>query len=164
MTSYERANALAAQFGTRDPFELADALGIILRFKNLGSLHGLYFLAEEQAYILINEGLCEEKQLMICAHELGHDQLHRTLCDAFFSEHTLFDRSGKPEIEANLFAADLILRDEDVCEALADHPDLASLASALCVYPEFLLFKLRSMNTRGYRIAMPQECSNSFWK
>ena len=163
MTSYECANSLADRFCTRDPFELADALGIILRRKNLGSLQGLYFLAEDQPYILINEGLCAEKQRMICAHELGHDQLHRALCDAVFSEHTLFDRSGKPEIEANLFAADLLLCDEDVLSALTDNPDLSSLASILDVYPEFLLFKLRSMNSRGYEIPLPQECRNSFW-
>ena len=163
MTSYEFANSLAERFCTRDPFEIADALGIILRRKNLGSLQGLYFLAEDQPYILINERLCAEKQRMICAHELGHDQLHRSLCDAVFSEHTLFDRSGKPEIEANLFAADLLLRDEDVLSALSENPDLASFASTLDVYPEFLLFKLKSMNSRGYDLLIPQECRNSFW-
>ena len=99
----------------------------------------------------------------VYAVDVGHDQLHRSLCDAVFSEHTLFDRSGKPEIEAHLFAADLLLRDEDVLSALEENPDLASLASSLDVYPEFLLFKLKSMNSRGYDLPIPAECRNSFW-
>jgi len=163
MTAYEYAGSLAEQYATRDPFELAEALGICLRYKNLGSLQGLYFYAEERAFILINEGLCEEKQRMICAHELGHHLLHRDLAGTVFSETAIFDMTGRPEIEANLFAAELLLRDEEVLSAGEEH-DLYAMASLLNVYPEFLLFKLRSMNQRGFSIALPEECRNGFWK
>ena len=67
MTASNHAKNLIHQYETTDPFELADALGIVVRSKNLGSLQGLYFFAEERAFIILNEGLCEEKQRMICA-------------------------------------------------------------------------------------------------
>lgn len=163
MTASDHVKNLTDQYFSRDPFELADLLGIFVRRKNLGSLQGLYFFAEERAFIIINEGLCEEKQRMICAHELGHHIMHRDLSETVFSETALFDLSGKPEIEANLFAAELLLSDEEILSA-GEGQDFYGLASLLNVYPEFLLFKLRAMNQRGYRISLPGECENSFWK
>lgn len=163
MTAYECAQNLLEQYATRDPFELAESLGIFVRFKNLGNLHGLYLFADDRAFILINENLCPEQQRMICAHELGHDRLHRELTGAVFSETMLFDRSGKPEIEANTFAAELLIDDREILSD-EEQQDLYTLAGMLGVYPEFLMFKLRSMNARGYRIPLPDECSNSFWK
>ena len=162
MTAYECVRDLIGKYSERDPFELAEAEGICLRFKNLGSLQGLYFFAEERAFILINEGLCEEKQRMICAHELGHHFLHRDLSGTVFSETALFDMTGRPEIEANLFAAELLLTDEEVLSSGEEY-DFYAMASILNVYPEFLLFKLRSMNQRGFCIPLPEECKNSFW-
>ena len=110
---------LVKKYGTRDPFRLADELGVIVQFSDLKSLSGLYTPMKKQRVILLNSGLRNDENNKylnaVMAHELGHAILHRESQCYFFSDSTFFLKS-KPEIEANFFAAELLISDREIME------------------------------------------------
>lgn len=60
------------------------------------------------------------------------------------------------EAEANLFAADLLISDEDVFSVcLGSAPDIYTMAKTLDTMPELLNIKIASMQKRGYSIKPP---------
>lgn len=67
--------------------------------------------------IFINNQLSEQMQRIVCAHELGHDQLHRNLAkDNPLREFMLYDMRTKPEYEANIVAAEILLDNDELLE------------------------------------------------
>lgn len=72
--------SLVQRYGTRDPFQIARELGITVLFcDGFGSLKGMYRVIKRNRYIFLNKDLDERMLRIVCAHELGHDQLHRKL-------------------------------------------------------------------------------------
>ena len=57
---------------SRDPFEIADNLGIIVLFEQLGTINGYYNTAFRQKFIHINCDLPDYRMKFTAAHELGH--------------------------------------------------------------------------------------------
>ena len=91
--------------GTRDPFQIANALGINVMddCENLGSLKGMYCIVKRNRFIFLNKDLSPQMKRIVCAHELGHDRLHRALAIKHgVQEFVLYDMATKPEYEANL--------------------------------------------------------------
>ncbi len=71
---------LVRRCGTRDPFEIAGDIGIDIIYNgNFGPLKGMYRVIKRNRFIFINENLSPRMQRIVCAHEIGHDQLHRNL-------------------------------------------------------------------------------------
>lgn len=110
-------NLLARKYGTRNPLELAEKVGCMVKFIDLGSLKGLYTYQQRKRIILLNSACKnteQNKELdMVAAHELGHAILHRESQCYFFSENTYFLKS-KIENEAHTFAAELLIQDADI--------------------------------------------------
>lgn len=93
---------------SKNPFEIAKSMGIIVLFEPLGDYTGYYNKAYRQRMIHINENLSEEEQLFTCAHELGHAVLHSNCNTPFMRKNTGFF-INKFEREANTFACHLLL-------------------------------------------------------
>ena len=75
------------RYGSRDPFEIARQLGInVMLCKNFGSLKGMYRVIKRNRFIFLNNSLDENMLRIVCAHELGHDQLHRNMAKTTRSE------------------------------------------------------------------------------
>lgn len=146
------AEKLARRFGTQDPFEIAEGLGVTVLFRSdFKKLKGLYRVIARNRFIFISGTLPPPLQAIVCAHELGHDSLHRALAGgSAFREYTLFVQSPV-EHEANLFAASLLLPDGAVLEAARETDDIAQAAEYLGTDINLLLIKLRDLNARGYR-------------
>ena len=112
-------NSLVKKYNTRNPFEIADYLGIMVRNDDLGELKGFYTYKRRKRIIFINRSLenTETYKLrdMVAAHELGHAILTPTSPCYFYSDYT-FSKKSKPEIEANTFAAELLITNEDILE------------------------------------------------
>jgi len=158
---------LIKKYKTSDPFELADAIGVKVRFKDLGNSKGFYRYEELNRYIVINVHLPQKMQKLVCAHELGHDRLHINLAKAvaYFHDNSLIDNLGsKPEYEANLFASELLLNDSDIEDCLEFDYSFDCIASALCTSQYLLAFKLQSMNARGYDFNIPTNIQSRFLK
>lgn len=106
------AKKLIKKYGTNNPIELCDYLNILLQWGDLGDVLGCYLLIKRQRCIMINESLRGTTQEKIVAgHELGHAILHRNNECYFYGESSFFVKN-KPEIEANIFAAHLLIEDD----------------------------------------------------
>ncbi|MBC2148136.1 ImmA/IrrE family metallo-endopeptidase [Listeria booriae] len=110
---FDKQEALIKKHGTRDPFELASALGIIVLFEELKNIYGFYNTVCQIKFIHINASMEYEEQRFTCSHELGHAVLHPELNTPFLNAHTLFSES-KIEAQANFFATHLHIPKEKV--------------------------------------------------
>ena len=109
---------LVRRCGTRDPFRIAQELGIEVLFcEDFGPLKGMYRVIKRNRFIFINKDLSPRMQRIVCAHELGHDQLHRYLAKGnALQEFMLYDMATKPEYEANIVAAEILLDTDELLE------------------------------------------------
>ena len=98
------------KFGTDNPFEIADNLGILYQIGNI-DFEGCYMFLKNHRYIFLNQDLKDNEMKLVMAHELGHAILHRKENCYFIRNKTLLLNS-KNEIEANKFAMELLLSDE----------------------------------------------------
>ena len=98
---------LVKRCGSRDPFEIARQLGInVMLCESFGSLKGMYRVIKRNRFIFLNNSLDENMLRIVCAHELGHDQLHRNMAKTTpIHEFMLYDMKSKPEYEANIVVA-----------------------------------------------------------
>lgn len=148
----EKAEDILNEFGGADIFETAENSGAIVWFRELGSLKGFYVFAGGRRYIVINEDLDDITSAVVCAHELGHDQLHRELSEGGIREGTLFLENNKTEREANLFAAEMLIPDSEILDVLSSYNDIRSLSSELCMPAELINLKLEMLNFKGYNV------------
>ena len=163
----KRVATLTKKHGSRDPFELCDALGINIRYMQLKNVKGFYFYQSRIRTVVLNAELDEESAKILCAHELGHACLHsemllnmRTL-----HEYEPYNVKNVAEYEANVFAAELLIPDESIKELLAsDGKSFYALAKELSVPAEFIDFKLRVMRSKGYDIDVPYLAQSNFLK
>ena len=105
------------KFGTRDPFKIADALGIEVQIGNIGSKSGCYMYLKRSKCIWLNENLEQHEAEFVMAHELGHAIMHPRENYYFIKHKTLFLNS-RNEIEANKFAAEFLISDDALYEYL----------------------------------------------
>lgn len=153
MSSYiiKTVSELIYKYKTRDPFELIKALGIELMFDgNFSKLKGFYTVMNRQAYIVINANLPEEKRKIVAAHELGHHMLHKRFATGkVMQEFELYDMTARPEYEANCFAAELLVPDEEIIELINSDYDMEQIASILKTDINIIGIKLGNLNDSG---------------
>ena len=141
-----RAENLREAYGTKNPFIIAEGLGIVVLFRNLGSLKGFYTIEKRIPYIVINSSLDEYTAKVVCAHELGHDRLHKRLArNGMLNEYELYLVNTKTELEANTFAAHLLISDKDLSRARKEMNGSLVLGEAAVILgttPEILEIKL----------------------
>ena len=102
-------------------------------------------------------------QQIVCAHELGHDALHRQFAkDGGLREFMLYDMKSRPEYEANMYAADLLLDDEEVMELAKDGYDMQQVAGILNTDINLIGLKMASMNYRGFDLRIGIEPKSDF--
>lgn len=106
----EMVNELIKKYKTRNPYELCESLNIKVMYEELGSLNGFYQSAPKNRIIHLNNSLSENDMLFTCAHELGHAILHTNLNILFLEKHTNHVK-GKYELEADIFASELIIKE-----------------------------------------------------
>jgi Zn-dependent peptidase ImmA (M78 family) len=147
---HKAAAKLISRCNTREPFKIARAIGINVWWRNdFVKLKGMYKVIDKNRFIFVNSNLDEYERRVIIAHELGHDALHRELATAgALPEFTLYDMKTRPEYEANVFAAALLLDDDEVLELMKNY-DESRVARWLGVNINLLLIKLHEMNKRG---------------
>lgn len=103
------------KYKTRNPFELAEYLNVQVQLGDLGSRAGCYMFLKNHKCIFLNENLSESEMQVVMAHELGHAILHRKE-NCYFIRNKTFLLTSKNEIEANIFAAELLIPDEILLE------------------------------------------------
>ena len=154
--------SLVTTHETRDPFRLAETLGFYVRFIDAKKQKGFCTNILNNYFIFINENLSPQMQRMTCAHELGHvllhkDQLSRDAQGQFkkIVEMELFDITSQTEYEANLFAANLLIDEEQLREMLYAGEDIVTIATSLEINVNLLAIKLAEMQKNGESIHLP---------
>ncbi len=104
---------LIQKYHTRNVFELTEAMGIIVLFEDLGRINGYYNKQLRIKQIHINCNLPAHIQILTCAHELGHAVMHPNASTPFLRSAT-FLSVDRLEIEANKFAMQFLITDEDI--------------------------------------------------
>ena len=153
----EKAERLIAKYDTRNPYAIAAKLGIyVLNFDTPGTLKGMYSVIKRSRFIFVNESLDDELRRFVCAHELGHDILHRHLAEnGGLKESSFFDMKSKPEMEANVFAANLMISDKEVMSYAEEGYTAEDMSKELYVPYPLALIKLNDMNKRGFNLNIP---------
>jgi Zn-dependent peptidase ImmA (M78 family) len=118
----DEVERLAKKYKTRDPYEICDAMDIKIRHKDCGNALKAYFVVMARIKnIVLNTRIGEIVARILVAHELGHAVLHKELAlMRGFQEFELFDATSATEYEANLFAAELLIEDDELLELLND--------------------------------------------
>ena len=157
------AEKVRREYGGRDIFATAENSGANVWLRTLGGLKGFYIYENGKRYIVVNSALSPILKRTVCAHELGHDMLHRELSAGGIRENTLFLAGNKTEREANLFAAEILLTDPETLSVTEYSSNVGAAADELGVLPEILGYKLELLNYKGYRFNLP-EVSSDFLK
>lgn len=157
---------LKRKFHETDPVQLCDAMGIILLYTPMGvypgACKGFFLTQSRKRSITVNSDLPVAIQRIILTHELGHAVLHaKAIGVKAFHDFELFDSTSHMEYEANIFAAEFLMDDNDVLEKLNEDISFFGAASLLRVPPELLDFKFRLMKRNGYKLIDPPLMANS---
>ena len=156
-------NGLAARYHTRDPFQIAEALGIEVLFRDdFTRLKGAYCVIKRQRFIFINSNLPQQVQRIVCAHEIGHDQLHRAAAKGNgIMEFQLYDMRTRPEYEANMVAAAMLLDTSEVLELIYRGSDAEQIACTLHSDINLVALKVDALIREGHPL-IPQAHKSNF--
>lgn len=168
---FRTSQEMAAQYKTRDPYELLDGIGAVTRFTSAfeaDDLKGFAMIENRIRYAVINERLSESEQRIIAGHEAAHLILHEDVIlqspNRVLQDLDIYYNRGRLENEANRFLADFLTSDEEVLYHMKTHNDYSDLAKALYLPPPLLAFKLYSMVKRGFPVRNPVPLRSNFLK
>ena len=105
-----QVSQLVRKYQTRDPFEMIKGMNVILVHYPLEGVRGFYQYFQRNNIIYLDERLSETEQRFVLAHELGHMFLHKKANAIFMDTRTQLNTDNF-ELEANLFAMELLLPD-----------------------------------------------------
>ena len=161
---FNKAESIIKRLGTRDPFVIADELGIKVYLNEFKDLLGMYRIILRQRSVFLNCNLDHHWRQMVLAHEIGHDIYHRHLGESGLKEFTLFKSINNTEYTANTFAAHLLLDNDSVLEYAKEGFDPSQIASILNTETNLVLIKICEMNRMGYDFKIPFQPEKNFLK
>ena len=97
---------LYQRYKTLNPYELADAMGIIVHYINLGKTRGFCYTSRRIKQVFLNIDMPEWMERFVLAHEIGHLIMHPNHNTPFL--HTTLFSIDRYEVEANNFALELL--------------------------------------------------------
>lgn len=130
----KKANKIVDLCGTRDPHRIAKDLGIEVLYYPFNRQRGAYKVIMRNRFMFIKNDLHPVMEKIVLLHELGHDSLHRDEATKIggFEEFNIFDmRDNRMEFEANVFASQIALPDDDFIELAERGYDTQQIARAL---------------------------------
>ena len=115
MDNKKKADSLVRKHQTRNPFEIIQGMNVIVVFAPLCGVRGFYQYFQRNNIIYIDENLPEHEKKFVCAHELGHMLLHKK-ANALFMDSRTHLNTHRYEVEADMFAMDLLIDDDMIAE------------------------------------------------
>lgn len=162
----QKANRIINMCGTRDPHRIANELGIEILYCPFTSQRGAYKVIMRNRFMFIKNDLNPVMENIVLLHELGHDSLHRDEATKAggFKEFNIFDiRDNRMEYEANIFATQIALPDDDFLELAEGGYDVQQIARTLHSDVNLVALKADTLISQGYRLRA-QEHRNDFLK
>lgn len=150
----EKAERLTAKYQTRNPYAIAGQLGIhVLNFDTPGTLKGMYSVIKRSRFIFVNESLDDEMRRFVCAHELGHDLLHRKIIGQTpMSDTNMYGNSSRMEYEANVFAAALLIDRKKILKYAVSGRTSTEIAALLHVDVNLVSIMIDQLIKEGYAL------------
>jgi len=163
----QKADKLVRRYKTRDPEQLARELDVTVMPRFFVKQKGVYKIIERCRFIFIKADMDPVMYKIVLLHELGHDVLHRSeaIQAGGFQEFNIFDMKDRQmEYEANIFAAQISLPDEEILDYIILHGyDVGQVARAMHSDVNLVALKVADLNRRGYSFC-PQETRGDFLK
>lgn len=154
----ESAGNYVREYGYGNAVSVMDAKGIQHYDCPLGtgdgSLMGYVSLALGKPFVVLNDALDGSNRRFIACHELYHAEndtgllSHGLLLGDTFNPYV----SDECEINANMFAAEFMLPDDEVLLLIKELNSFGGCASALGVHPALFAYKLNLLSYKGYPI------------
>ena len=160
----QKANRIVAQCGTRDPKRIARELGIEVMYLPFSKQRGAYKVIMRNRFMFIKDNLHPVMENIVLLHELGHDTLHREEATRTggFEEFNIFEmQDNRMEYEANIFASQVALPDDDFLELAERGYDTQQIARTLNSDINLVSLKADTLISQGFRLR-PQEHCNDF--
>ena len=123
--------------------------------KCFGDLKGMYSVVKKQRSIFLNKNLDERTARIVCAHEIGHDQLHRDIVkqNRFLQEFQLYNMASRREYEANIVGASILLSDEEILDYIYHYRfDSEQIARATHTDINLVALKVAHLIEQGYKL------------
>lgn len=162
----EKATKLIEKWGTYDPYEFAESSGIYILKRNFKKQKGAYKVILNNRFIFINENLDPIMENIVFWHEIAHDVLHRSeaVSAGGFQEFNIFDmRKNRMEYEANVFAAQVTLDDNEILEYILKGYDIQQVAQIMNSDINLVALKVDILISQGYDLRS-QEHRSDFLK
>ena len=162
----QTANKLVDTLGTRDPHRIARELGIEVVPVDFKRQRGAYKVLMRNRFIFIKNDLHPAMKNIVMLHEIGHDVLHRkeAVKAGGFKEFNIFNmQESRMEYEANMFAAQIALPDDEILEYIYGGYDVGQIARIMCSDINLVALKVSELNMQGHRFR-EQEHRSSFLK
>ena len=159
-------NRLIDRCGTRNPYKVAKELGINIIYRNFNKQRGAYKGILKNRFIFLKNGMHPVVEQIVLWHEIGHDVLHRqeAVAAGGFKEFNIFDiRENRMEYEANIFASQVALPDDDFIELAERGYDTQQIARALSSDINLVAIKGDLLRSQGYQFNH-QDHRNDFLK
>ena len=161
-----KANHLVKECGTRDPNRIARELGIEVMPCDFKRQKGAYKVILRNRFIFIKQDLHPVMSNIVMLHEIGHDILHKSeaIAAGGFKEFNIFNMHDiRMEYEANIFASQVALDDDEFLELCEKGYDIQQIARALHSDINLVALKSDTLISQGYRLRQ-QEHTNDFLK
>lgn len=139
-----RVRNLVRKYNTRDPYKIAKELKIEIyeKYMSKDMPKGLFKKILRKKFIVINLTRIKNEQdkEFAVSHELGHAIFHSSDVAFFLHDHTFYQR-GRFEIEANKFAAELLIDEKDIDKYSLENICINQIASYFGVPKELVEYK-----------------------
>lgn len=127
---------------TRDVYEIIDILSIkLIKKKFSDGEKGKFFrniLGDE--FIYVADDLTPHEERLVIAHELGHAIIHTNLNVNFYTYNSLWVKD-KFEVQANKFAAELLINEKDLDKPKLHDMSINQLSCSLGIPVELIEYK-----------------------
>lgn len=143
------AAELVRRIKSTDPDVIAEALGIFIVPVPFARQKGVYKTILDRRYIFIKENLTPQERRVVLLHEIGHDQLHRGESGSLYRPTS--DRVM--EYEANLFAAEILLSNQDLVRYVKMGYDVYQIAADVGCHTDLIATKTEALRKMGYPFA-----------
>ena len=160
------ADKVVRECESRNPSKIARMNGILIRtVDDWKEQSGAYIEMMRQPVIYVAGRLDPVRKSIVIAHELGHHFLHRKEASQAggFREFKIFDMAlNDMEYEANRFAAQLLLPDDEVKEYIYQGFNVSQIARAMNSDINLVALKVSDYINQGLPFR-EQEYRNKFY-
>lgn len=157
---------LVRKFKTRDPFVIAEALGITIIPFHSTVLKACYRNVMNNHMFFLSDSLCEEESKNGLGHELGHFTYHKQMARGKqgLLEYRMYDMTNQMEREANIFGAALRIDEDELLDLIFNYGySMSQCAKALGTSEAYVTIKIDILIAQGHDELKAQEYDRKFW-